>query len=60
MMPGNRRSWKICFVTPGHTAIEDTKMTKKFITDEEDTDRPLPRNLLRLIVEAVEEFFLSG
>ena len=26
-----------------HAAIAETKLTKKFITDEEGTDRPLPR-----------------
>ena len=35
------------FVNPGHrrlhTAIAEAKLTKKFITDEEGTDRLLPR-----------------
>ena len=29
-----------------HTAIAETKLTKKFITDEEGTDLPLPRMLV--------------
>ena len=34
-----------------HTAIAETKMTKKFITDEEGTDLPLRKIVQRLSVE---------
>ena len=50
--PMNLEDW---FGNPGHrrlhTAIAETELTKKFITDEEGTDRLLPRIVVETSVE---------
>ena len=45
-----------------HTAIAETKLTKTFITDEEGTDRPLPRIVTEkpLEVESRRFYVLSA
>ena len=51
MKPGESTNWEDLFDNPLHTVIAETILTEKFIEDEEGTDLPLPRMLVKKPLE---------